>query len=371
MIKITDLLLIIAAVNGFFFSICLFSKKTNGKANRVFAILIFLLSLELIDSLLRSSLVRYFPQINMFFEPLPLLYGPLMYIYVVLATESSSKYHRLLTLSLLPFALSAVFQLLMLSNHYNHLLTSIYRQYDLISIIYKFLDHYVSGILLLFFCVLSLIRIKEFRLRIGQFYSETAKINLSWLKTGFITAAISSLLLIMTGLNNIYSIKYYYFFKFLLNLWIIGFIYICSFYAYMLPDVFKDIKDYKLFKADKYGKDKLPDKIIQDNANTILCFMKESKIFLEPDLTIEEFSKRININVHAVSQTINTHFNKNFFQFINDYRLETSVNFLLNNSTNKNILEIAMNSGFNSKATFNRLFRNKYGKPPSTFRGIV
>jgi AraC-like DNA-binding protein len=94
-----------------------------------------------------------------------------------------------------------------------------------------------------------------------------------------------------------------------------------------------------------------------------------NKAWLEPELTIKDISNKINVPIYQISQTINDEFEMNFFTFINRYRLEEVKNRLrLRKYRDYSILQIALECGFNSKSSFNSLFREYTGKTPTQYR---
>ncbi|MBN1397068.1 MAG: AraC family transcriptional regulator [Bacteroidetes bacterium] len=99
--------------------------------------------------------------------------------------------------------------------------------------------------------------------------------------------------------------------------------------------------------------------------------MKREKPHLLPSLTIEELSKRINVPVKKISQAINTYFNKNFFEYINSYRIETVKERMLDTDyKNHKLLSLAFDSGFNSKSVFNAAFKKHTGLTPKEFKRL-
>lgn len=104
-------------------------------------------------------------------------------------------------------------------------------------------------------------------------------------------------------------------------------------------------------------------------AEILVAYMKTNKPYLDPELTLKQLSDAVNINSHYLSQLINETFNNNFFNFINQYRVE-EFKAKLNDSqyTNFSILGIALECGFNSKASFNRIFKNTTGLTPSEYK---
>lgn len=85
------------------------------------------------------------------------------------------------------------------------------------------------------------------------------------------------------------------------------------------------------------------------------------KVFLEPELNLNELARRLNTNASVISAAINQNFGKNFNDFVNEYRIR-EFEIQIKNPSNKNYtkLAVALDSGFNSKATFNRALK-KFG----------
>lgn len=97
-------------------------------------------------------------------------------------------------------------------------------------------------------------------------------------------------------------------------------------------------------------------------------FMDEHQPYLDPELTIEKLSEEMRIKKLSLSQTLNKGFNKNFFNFIKEYRVR-HVEAQLKNKGNeeRTIMDIAYMSGFNSKTGFNRAFKDVTGKTPTEY----
>lgn len=94
--------------------------------------------------------------------------------------------------------------------------------------------------------------------------------------------------------------------------------------------------------------------------------MDEVKLYLEPELNIGNISNQLHIHAHPLSKLINTQLGGNFFEFVNEYRLEEFKKFA-SNPKNKHIsiIGLAFDTGFNSKTTFYRFFKNSTGLTPS------
>lgn len=100
-------------------------------------------------------------------------------------------------------------------------------------------------------------------------------------------------------------------------------------------------------------------------------YMESKKPFLDPDLTLRDLASKLNTNTTFISGVINNQFEKNFNDFVNEYRVQEFQRAIAN-PVNKNLtlVAIAYDCGFNSKATFNRAIKKFTGKMPSELQGI-
>jgi len=99
--------------------------------------------------------------------------------------------------------------------------------------------------------------------------------------------------------------------------------------------------------------------------------MEEEKVFTQNKLTLGELAEMILISSHNLSEVINTKTGMNFFDFINQYRIEEVKREIINpENDNLTLLAIAMNAGFNSKSSFNTLFKKYENITPTEYRKV-
>ena len=104
----------------------------------------------------------------------------------------------------------------------------------------------------------------------------------------------------------------------------------------------------------------------------LMEYMRLEKPYLNPELTLTQLASEIDISKHHLSQIINEQFNLNFFEFINQYRVE-EVKSRINDPKfeNYSLLGIAFDSGFNSKSSFNRIFKRLTNQTPSQYKSAL
>lgn len=100
-------------------------------------------------------------------------------------------------------------------------------------------------------------------------------------------------------------------------------------------------------------------------------YMESKKPFLDPDLTLRDLASKLNTNTTFISGVINNQFEKNFNDFVNEYRVQEFQRAIANPvNENLTLVAIGYDCGFNSKATFNRAIKKFTGKMPSELQGI-
>ncbi|WP_188765572.1 helix-turn-helix domain-containing protein [Emticicia aquatilis] len=100
----------------------------------------------------------------------------------------------------------------------------------------------------------------------------------------------------------------------------------------------------------------------------LIEILQTEKPYLNPELTLQNLASTINIPVHHLSQVINEKEQKNFYDLINEWRIQEFLR-EVKNEKNKNytLIAIAYDCGFNSKASFNRNFKKYTGKTPTEY----
>ena len=132
-------------------------------------------------------------------------------------------------------------------------------------------------------------------------------------------------------------------------------------------EFFPDTSIYEL--KYKEGILKIPDQAVTDYFKVLMSFMENQKPYLSEDCSLQSISAQTAIPVHHLSNILNQHFEKNFPDFINEFRINEAKNLLSNNKYNRITLEaIGYDCGFGSKSSFNKAFKKHLSLTPSEFR---
>lgn len=101
---------------------------------------------------------------------------------------------------------------------------------------------------------------------------------------------------------------------------------------------------------------------------TVEEYMERQKPYTNPNLTIHELATGLKLPPHVLSKVINDGFGKNFFDFINQYRVEEFKRRMDDPRTkNYTLLSLAFEVGFNSKTAFNRAFKKLTHQTPKDY----
>ena len=234
-----------------------------------------------------------------------------------------------------------------------------------------------------YFLIRTTIVLIKHQQNIKHEFSYEKQVDLAWIKRivlGFAVLIVLSFIAYAMVSANIISISTMDYSIIVVNM--IIFFYI-AYSGYQQKDIYNPEKadDNNISVADKTKpvskKGTLPlthEKTNRDTVhdpifNDLLELMEGEKLYLNPELTIGELANQLNIPAHHLSKLINEKMRKNFFEFVNDFRIQEFKRLVANpQHKHISILGLAMDAGFNSKASFNRIFKNSTGLTPSEFR---
>lgn len=147
------------------------------------------------------------------------------------------------------------------------------------------------------------------------------------------------------------------------------FIYIFGFYGLKQRDIFNRL-------GKENGKEdnlRLTSQLLNNDVSEkiklrLLIYFEQEKPYLNPDLNMTLLSEKLRIPKHHLTEVLNGNIGKNFFQFVNEYRIEEVKQKLSNPKNPYSIEAIGYECGFNSKSTFFSVFKNITGQTPSEYR---
>lgn len=129
-------------------------------------------------------------------------------------------------------------------------------------------------------------------------------------------------------------------------------------------------ENFSLFPHDdKYKTFSLPMKKARQYRARVLEFMEKEKPYLDPEITMPKLAEMMDMSKEELSYVVNKELRLNFNAFLNEYRIREAKERLRDPRENRYvILKIAHDVGFNSKSSFNLVFKNLTGLSPSEYR---
>ena len=227
----------------------------------------------------------------------------------------------------------------------------------------------------------------QYKKRLPIYFSQSGRIYLPWLL--IILGGILFIVLIAILQFNLHTFfDPEGFLQWVISISVVLLVFIMGYFTFTQPDILQDLGKMKVLMTDfqtyphsehriyeketRYKKNRLSEKEEKDNLVLLLGYMETQKPYLDSELNIRQLSEKVGIPAHQISMLLNIYRQQNFFTFVNRYRIEEAKNRLAEDtSKEQNILSIAFETGFNSKSTFNAVFKNFEGKTPSEYRAHI
>ena len=373
--NIWAIIILFGAAQGLFLSVYLFSKRENRAANKWLAFLLTVISLHLIEYAADiTGITLQYPIFIAITYPLLFCMGPFYYLYCRYLLDKSYQTTFKTVLHFLP----SLIVLLLMMPFYSmpaeqkiNLLSGL-AQDGIMKIPtgqLVFMGAHVVQTVAYIFASYKFIHKKEKELK--DLSSEVFVVKkLEWLNAFSLYFSIYFLLyfivvVLLTFINS-YQVQVDYLLLLITSISI----YAIGYSAISNPEIFKALPDLQSFEGHKDSPvrasgnsnrfPELKDKLIQ--------YMDSNKPYLKSDLKISELADALAVPAYHLSQVINDEFLVNFYDFINKYRVEEAKKLLIEDNRNYKILAIAYEVGFNSKATFNRVFKKFTDLTPSEFK---
>jgi len=357
---------IILASHSFLAAFLLFMKKFNQKATFYLGLInlmmgfMFLIAYMTVDRLSINPVLQLYIVIPMVF-----FMTPLCYLYAVRLSRTETKndgYH------FIPAILVSVYLLIRWIERQPYPEINIE---DIFGLHYISFDLYLllqSGLLLLGGYLLKMfLIIRSYNHDIRQVYSSIEKTNLRWLQVHLGIGMAGCFIFFTTNilqyflpagrapvLNRIEYAGQAFSIIFLLSIVYFTFIQ-------------QEVKERGM--APAYSRQRLGEKKEMEYVERILSYMEEHKPYLEPELTVQDLADMLNVPAARLTMVLNIHLKKNFYQFINTYRVKYAAGLMRDPAmANENILTIALEAGFNSKTSFNTYFKRIMNMTPREYR---
>lgn len=331
------------------------NNKRNKLSNIIFGLFLLFKAFSMLQYQIGPILFKQ-PLLFAFFKSSSLLYQPLLYMYILSLTITNFKIKRTQTfLFILP---SSILFLYLLSKIILINQGFAFRFYSKAE---NFVENCLYYCWSFFFILLSLFQLKKTKLK-----SSSNNSTHKWLQKLLLGFLVIWVVFAVNFISR--GTSYYVIFKEVLRplaiICLFIFTNLIAWYGYKYPSIF-NLNSEKSKSKSGY---KLNQKTYETHAENILKLMTQKKPYLNADITLNKLAELIDLKPRLTSMIINKVFEKNFFEFINSYRIDEAKSKLTDPLNNQTISEILYESGFNNKSVFNTLFRKKTGLTPTQYR---
>ena len=294
--------------------------------------------------------------------------GPLIYFYLRALTEKGFRWNSRYLVHFLPFFLAQGYAFLIYGSIQG--VSSVAEQdqiaHNLAYAPIKEIENWTIVASISTYLILGYKKFIAFSNLVKNSTSDTAYPTLSWLRVLLVLSIILLMFLVtnmsldrLIQLDNKTSLH-----------WRIYFVYLATVTYYMSFMSFRQkTPDLEQISMPDYEQGDSRKAVDEDKmkAQELSELLEEGQIYLEPTLNARQVAERLGISQTNLSQVINAQFKKSFRELINDYRIEDVKGKLLDKNNKASILSIALESGFNSEASFYRVFKKKLGVSPKIF----
>jgi AraC-like DNA-binding protein len=361
----------VGIVLSFFLGILLFSKKDKVLTDTILSIWLIVIGIHLTSYFIYfKGYWEIYPHLIGITAPLPFLYGPFLYLYVVYSIKRKNHLQKKDYIHFVPFLISYLymfpFYFFYSADEKVQVDKGLVDDFGIFSTI-MLIGFIVSGIT---YSVLSYRKLIQREKVVEENFSNSEGINMNWLRYSilgivsvFITVALVSIFREMMGFQFPFNADILFYSI------IVSFVVFVGYSGIRQRDLFSNttMKEDELVKtASEYKKSSLKTQIATKKHKELLELMKKEKPYLNPKLALTELAQSLSISNNHLSQIINQYEQVNFHDFVNKYRVEEFIQKAQNNKS-FSLLGHAFDSGFNSKSTFNSVFKKFKSVTPSQY----
>jgi AraC-like DNA-binding protein len=355
------ILLFIGAAQGFLLSFTLVTlKRGNRTANRILSVLLFFFSCLIAMHAFGQLQIQAHHKDGeeKYSHTIFFIFGPLIYYYVKSLTSRRLDLHLRDILHLVPFL---IFVLL----YYFLGLFSPRLDYF---IILNMLLPWLMMVQMTAYLISAQRVLRQYSDAIRNSFSSLEKINLNWLRFLMMCQFIIWPVAFFVEMVKTDPVQ-------VNTMWlcISVFIYAIGYFGIRQPEIFtgqmQNDEPASQLEKKKYEKSSLTPEKSRQYLQRLQEYMQLEKPHLDRTITLQTLAEKLAFTTHELSQLINEQLNKNFFEFINMYRIDEAKAKIKDEQFNHlTIAAIGYESGFNSVSAFNAAFKKNTGITPSQYR---
>lgn len=360
----------IGIILSFFLSLLLFSKRNKSLSDNILSLWLMVIGLHLTSYFLYyQGYWEKYPHLIGITVPFPFLYGPLLYLYILYSIKSSSHLRKIDFLHFTPFILSYLYMFPF------YFLYSIEEKVQVDKGLVNDFDIFTNILLIGFlasvisYSVLAYRKLVQHQRILQENFSYNNRINLNWLRyaiQGIGPAFVAAIVII---LREVFDLQFPFNADILFYSLIVAFVVYIGYSGIRQQNIFSNtsLDEQALSEIEsEYKKSGLKSDLAVSKHAELIKLMENEKLYLDPKLNLYMLSQKLAVSSNHLSQIINQYEKVNFHDFVNKYRVEEFIQRAQNNK-NFSLLANALDSGFNSKSSFNSVFKKFKSVTPSHF----
>lgn len=354
---------------AFFFEFLLLAKKPKSMSDKILTFWMFIIGLHLFLYYFHFKGIDInYPHLLGIALPLPLIHGPLLFLYTGSLTNYFQKWKPIYFLHFLPV-------IIFYGNYFNFFISSGQEKIEFVKKLSVTPDIFqlfffpaiiISGFSYIF---LTFLLFKRHHRNILNNLSNCGEgNNLHWLRNLIIGLLVIWLVVLFDNLLLDSSLT-----DPVIYVSVSLFVVFIGFFGLRQGNIFMNLPNgflpAKLTVGEQhYSKSGLKEERAAEIKQLLEKLMEEKKLYLDENISLPQLAEMLNIHPNYLSQVINERFQKNFYDFINSYRIEEFKRLIASGKNKtKTFFALALDCGFNSKASFNNSFKKITGNTPSEF----
>lgn len=378
----SEAILYIGLAQSLFAAFALATKKRVSLADKLLVGSLLLFAFKFIILIFHIEHQEFF-DMQFSLGLIPLTFSPLLYLYTTYLVSDRQRFRARDLLHFLPFVISTFAYFAFFQDAVDFSDETFLTPDQYLWVRMAFAIVFFTSVIV--YTVLTFAKLIMFRRTIeAQFSYKNRRLQLFWVNFIAILFTLSGLVVIVAGAYNAIMFERIVDTALLSHIGLTSMAYAISYFGLRQPSLFR--VEYSVAKNEKEantdkkqeapGEKEVKQRFSEEEAKLLverlLVHMGEERSYLNPELTLGELSAQVNLAKHELTELLNVNMGKNFFTFVNEFRLKAVVRRLANSDYDHlTIMAIANDCGFNSKSTFNSLFKQEFNHTPSEYKKML
>ncbi len=350
-----------------FIEFLLISEQNKSGSDKILTLWMFLILVHLfLFYIFYTRDILRFPFLLGVGQPLPLLQGVFLYLYVASITGQLPKNKGYLVLHFVPALIVYAYLIpffLLPAEAKVQLINNRGESYEL----YMTIKSYAITLSGLAYVTWSELLLRKHVRNIRDQFSDVEKIELTWLK--ILTYGLGAIWFVVIFLRN----------DLLVFAGVVVFVFMIGFFGIRQTEIFSPSRREEEEEEQegeeprpKYQKSGLSEEALVTLHEELKRLMTVEEVYKKSELSISDLAAKLGVHPNYLSQVINQKEGKNFYDYVNSYRIDEFKSMIAQQKNQQiTLLSLAYDCGFSSKTSFNRVFKKATGQTPTEYAAAI